>query len=99
MRNNRVPRFTADASIYLAVGRYRTARADSSGTTTGAVIPALGKSCGGCSELKWPNGTGTGACVRDCCSDIPSKDGWQQRCQFEACACPITSASLGWFTM
>ena len=64
---------------------------------TPAVMPvrrgvkaALGKTCGSCTELKWPNGTGTGACVMDCCEQVPKGHGWETICHFESCSCPIS---------
>ncbi len=53
------------------------------------VEPAL-KSCGSCSELKWPNGTGTGACVQDCCQTVHTPNGYETTCRFESCSCPLT---------
>ncbi len=55
------------------------------------VIPSLQRvsttGCGTCSELKWPNGTGTGACVQDCCDVLGN-------CQIKACPCGSGSGSV-----
>lgn len=83
-----VPGFTAEASLLDARnGRpYRTSHARG-GTRSrdGLVTPSLqqravGSGCGGCTELKWPNGTGTGACVQDCCDVLGN-------CKITACPC------------
>jgi hypothetical protein len=50
-------------------------------------VEAAMKSCGACSELKWPNGTGTGACVKDCCTTVNTGHGPETRCSFESCSC------------
>ena len=55
------------------------------GRNAGGVIAsrqskAVKAGCGSCTELKWPNGTGTGACVQDCC-DLSGK------CEIQACPC------------
>jgi hypothetical protein len=57
---------------------------------SGATL-SLAKTCGACTELKWPNGTGTGTCVQDCCRRVPKRVNgqttWQTICQFESCSC------------
>jgi hypothetical protein len=76
-----LPGFNAEASLKDAAGRYQSL-AGETGSGVFAAFRArqtLG-GCGACSELKWPNGTGTGACMRDCCDLLGN-------CKFEACTC------------
>ena len=80
-----LPGFTAETSLSINRNNYRR-RSTSSGerSINGGVIASLQRAttagCGPCVELKWPNGTGTGACMQDCC-DLSG------RCEFKACAC------------
>jgi hypothetical protein len=70
----------------------------------GTGVTASLRWCGACSELKWPNGTGTGVCRQDCCTSVQRwVDGhirWVTTCQFESCSCPITGLGgwLRWLT-
>lgn len=75
-----IPGFTAEASLNRAGYYLGTMTAGE----TGVLASAFGeetKNCGPCMELKWPNGTGTGACVKYCF------DG-QGRSEMVDCACP-----------
>lgn len=48
--------------------------------------------CGACTELTWPDGTGTGACVQECCDVLGS-------CQIRSCPCgsgTASSSGLNW---
>lgn len=65
-----MPGFTAETSLYKAMINYRTKGV--SGSLPGAVLPQLTKlppvpGCGVWTPLRWPNGTPTGTCARDCC--------------------------------
>jgi len=79
-----LPGFDAEASL----GRTRDTYGSPKGRLTNgeyanraSVVPSLPISgCGACTELRWPTGGGTGACVRDCCDVLG-------RCQIETCPC------------
>ena len=81
-----LPGFTAEASLGTSATAVAFSSAARSGneSISGRVIPSLRTQmigrCGACTELKWPNGTGTGACVQDCC-DLSGK------CTIQACTC------------
>ncbi len=89
----KLPGFSAEASLSRAMGDYRfhTALGESP-SSGGRVIAAFRRQaiagCGPCSELKWPNGTGTGACMQDCC-DLSGN------CKFQACTCGGSSVAFG----
>lgn len=78
----KLPGFNAEAAL-SPTGGYRS-KSDDGMHFTGGVIPSrmaqAVAGCGACTELKWPNGTGTGACVQDCC-DLSGN------CKFQACSC------------
>jgi hypothetical protein len=96
-----VPGFTAEASLRNAGNGhpYRTSHARAGRRSRdGLVTPSLQQStagigCGGCTETKWPNGTGTGSCVQDCCDALGN-------CKITACPCSGSgsggSDSSGW---
>jgi hypothetical protein len=72
-------------------------RRDASALPLHRGVEASARKCGACTELKWPNGTGTGACVRDCCVSVAKGKGWETVCQFESCSCPINVGGINWF--
>ena len=81
-----LPGFTAEASLRTsatAIDFSSVARSEHQ-SFSDRVIPSFRRQaiggCGACTELKWPNGTGTGACVQDCC-DLLGK------CTIQACTC------------
>jgi hypothetical protein len=78
-----LPGFSAEASLKHATGRYFFP--SMAGETDSGVMAAFRRQqtaggCGACVELKWPNGTGTGACMQDCCDLLGN-------CKFEPCTC------------
>lgn len=88
----KLPGFTAETSL----GTNRTAYSQSASIAeirsfNGRVIASLQRvsttGCGPCVELKWPNGTGTGACMQDCC-DLSG------HCEFKACPCGGSGSGL-----
>jgi hypothetical protein len=84
-----LPGFNAEASLKDATGRYLVQ--STPGETGSGVFAAFRRQqtlggCGPCSELKWPNGTGTGACMQDCCDLLGN-------CEFKACTCGGGSSS------
>ena len=79
------PGFTAEASLHKAVINYHHKAVWASSTNDPTIIAQRIKlptspGCGACTPLTWPNGTPTGACMRDCCDVLG-------RCSFEACSC------------
>jgi len=86
-----IPGFTAEAS--LTTNTTAHSQKATSRFQTDAVIPSVRNtgsgSCGACTELKWPNGTGTGHCVQDCTDALG-------RHTFQACSCG-GSSGLGGF--
>ena len=86
-----LPGFTAEASLKTsatAIAFSSAARSENE-SFSGLITPSLRRQaiggCGACTELKWPNGTGTGACVQDCCDLLGN-------CKFQPCTC---GAGLG----
>ena len=76
-----IPGFTAEASLERTTSAYFTRM---TAGENGVVASSFGEettNCGPCMELKWPNGTGTGACVKYCF------DG-QGRSEMVDCTCP-----------
>jgi hypothetical protein len=87
----KLPGFTADASLKHATGEHRFQGLSSDFQPIGSGVMAAFRrqtigGCGPCSELKWPNGTGTGACMQDCCDLLGN-------CKFQACTCGGGSSS------
>jgi hypothetical protein len=82
-----IPGFTAEASLLGPRAGYQQASVPADGGGN-SVVPQL-TSCGTCTELKWPNGTGTGACARACCRTTPSPGGGRPitTCTTETCSC------------
>ena len=80
----KLPKFTAEAALERTMTGYRNTAAGAMRSDGGGVIASrqsmVKAGCGACTELKWPNGTGTGACVQDCC-DLSGN------CKFQACPC------------
>src|SRR2546426_11924197 len=89
----KLPGYNAEASLNrkLEPHALRTSTAETRSPGRG-VIAALKTQaiagCGPCKELKWPNGTGTGACVQDCCDLLGN-------CKIQPCPC---GGSLSGFT-
>jgi hypothetical protein len=89
----KMPGFTAETSLRtnLTACAHTSASLPDAQTYNGNVIPSLQRvsttGCGTCSELKWPNGTGTGACVQDCCDVLGN-------CQIKACPCGSGAGSV-----
>ena len=81
----KLPGFSAEALLNRSFEghAFRTSTIDTPYSGPG-VIAALKRQaiagCGPCKELKWPNGTGTGACVQDCCDLLGN-------CKIQACTC------------
>lgn len=82
-----LPGFTAEASLGPNAAeqrQYRSALTGKTHASNARVIPSLKQGttsgCGPCMELKWPNGTGTGACVKYCCNALG--------CEQVSCTCP-----------
>ena len=77
-----IPGFTAEAALNRQASAYYFApmRAGEAGVVA-SFFGEETKNCGPCSELKWPNGTGTGACVKFC------SDGQGGQVMVD-CACP-----------
>jgi hypothetical protein len=78
-----LPGFTAESALSRTNGGYRLntdAGMNASGVIATRQSLAVKAGCGACTELKWPNGTGTGACVQDCC-DLSGN------CKIQACPC------------
>ena len=83
----KLPGFDAETSLKTNTTgyRYRTSAASvATQSINGGVFPSLQRvsttGCGACTELRWPNGTGTGACVQDCCDLLG-------HCEIKACTC------------
>lgn len=53
------------------------------------IVPSIGKKCGQCTEIKWPNGTGTGARVKNCCEWVIQNKKLEQKCWTETCGVQI----------
>jgi hypothetical protein len=81
----KLPGFSAEASLNRAMGDYRFHTASGEMRSSGGGVIATFRrqaiaGCGPCMELKWPNGTGTGACMQDCCDLLGN-------CKIQACTC------------
>jgi hypothetical protein len=77
-----LPGFSADASLRTAAGGYRQhVRSFNTGVAPSIRIPIDYKTCGGCTELKWPDGSGTGSCAEACCDN-------RGNCTSKPCPCP-----------
>jgi len=87
-----LPGFSAETSLGTNATNFRyrtTASTNVTQSFNGRVVPSLPASgCGACTETKWPNGTGTGACVQDCCDVLG-------HCQIQACPCSGSGFGLG----
>jgi hypothetical protein len=84
MNDGNLPGFTAEASLYRT-SNCRTKSVHGSPPAPGAIVPQLirlppAPGCGECTTLRWPDGTPTGACVRECCDVLG-------RCSIEPCPC------------
>ncbi|HJU53547.1 MAG TPA: hypothetical protein VJ715_03210 [Pyrinomonadaceae bacterium] len=84
-----LPGFTAEAALGLnadAQRQYRSALTGETHASNARVVPSFNQQqtsgCGPCMELKWPNGTGTGACVKYCCNALG--------CEMVSCTCRTT---------
>ena len=88
-----LPGFTAEASLGVSATAFGYSSVTRSGNESfnGRVIPSLQRQaiggCGSCTELKWPNGGGTGACVQDCCDLLGN-------CKITPCACGSTGLGI-----
>lgn len=92
-----MPGFTAEASLRPNAAthhQYRSGLIAENQSVSGGVTPSIRNVpshsiCGECTELKWPNGTGTGACSQSCC-DL------RLNCKTKSCSCPsgTTGGSL-----
>lgn len=79
----KLPGFNADASLNRALGEYRIQGSGGELQPASSGVIAARQAvagCGACTELKWPNGTGTGVCRQDCCDD-------RGNCSFQSCPC------------
>lgn len=80
-----IPGFTAEACLYQAVRHYQYTAIPVNSASEKRIVPqVLNINCGDCTQLRWPDGTNTGACGRDCCVT----NLFSTNCQFETCACP-----------
>jgi hypothetical protein len=89
----KLPGFSAEASLGRTTEVYAFSTSTAEMRSPGpSVIAAFRRQaisgCGPCTELKWPNGSGTGACVQDCCDLLGN-------CKIQACTC---GGSGGGFT-
>ncbi|HYG78895.1 MAG TPA: hypothetical protein VD861_00825 [Pyrinomonadaceae bacterium] len=82
-----LPGFTAEAALGPGAGgqrQFRSALTAEAQAFSARVIPSLKQGttsgCGPCMELRWPDGTGTGACVKYCCNALG--------CEMVSCTCP-----------
>lgn len=89
----RLPGFNAEASIGRTAGMYqrhtpllKTGVHPGHGEIIASLDNSTSGSCGSCTELKWPNGTGTGVCRQDCCDVLG-------RCEFRSCPCTGSAGS------
>ena len=91
-----LPGFNAEASLGRAASSFRSAASTGEiPSVRSTVIPSLpntggGGTCGACTETRWPNGSGTGACVQDC-TDVLGRH------TFRSCSCPSSGGGLGGF--
>jgi len=84
-----LPGFNAEASLGPTTGIYHPQLLAGISSGVAAVIASRASSgCGACTELKWPNGGGTGACVQDCCDVLGN-------CQIKTCPCSGTGSTAG----
>jgi hypothetical protein len=88
-----LPGFSAETSLGKNATTFRyhtTASRNVTQSFNGRVVPSLqvASGCGACTETKWPNGTGTGACVQDCCDVLGN-------CQIKACPCSGSGFGFG----
>ena len=85
-----LPGFTAETSLTTGYRHRSGSRAET--RSNGGVIASLQRvsttGCGPCTELKWPNGTGTGACMQDCCDLLGN-------CELKACPCGGSGSGFG----
>jgi hypothetical protein len=89
----KIPGFTAETSLRTSRNDYRrSSNSRGERSLNGGVIASLQRvtttGCGACVELKWPNGTGTGACMQNCCDALG-------KCEFKACSCGGGAAGGG----
>jgi hypothetical protein len=88
----KMPGFSAEAALGRTVAGYRLTPGAPMRSGGAGVMPTFRRQtiggCGPCSELKWPNGTGTGACVQDCCDLLGN-------CKIQACTCGGGAAFSG----
>ena len=81
----KLPGFSAEAALGETTSGYRLTSGARRQSAGGSVIASrksmpVKAGCGPCMELKWPNGSGTGACVQDCCDLLGN-------CKIQACTC------------
>jgi len=87
-----LPGFTAEASLGYAMGDYSSSAV---ATLFGRGVVASADqmetfNCGPCSELRGPDGKGSGVCTKWCCDAVSGKN-----CQFKDCACPPKRKGYG----
>ena len=78
----KLPGFNAEAALSRSTSGFRL-NSDEGRHPSGVIASRMAQAvagCGACTELKWPNGTGTGACVQDCCDLLGN-------CKIQACTC------------
>jgi hypothetical protein len=88
----KLPGFSAEASLSRAMGDYRFHTASGKLPSSGGGVIAsfrqgMTAGCGPCMELKWPNGSGTGACVKYCCDASGN-------CEMKECTCSTSGGLL-----
>jgi hypothetical protein len=85
-----LPGFNAEASLGPTAGVYHPRLLAGISSRIEGVIAsrAISSGCGACTEVKWPNGRGTGACVQDCCDVLGN-------CQIKTCPCSDSGSTAG----
>lgn len=86
----KLPGFNAEAALSRATAGFRFNSDDGMHSTGGVIASRMAQAvagCGACTELKWPNGGGTGACVQDCCDLLGN-------CKIKACPCGGSGSGL-----
>jgi hypothetical protein len=79
MKLSNMPGFTAEASLYKAVGNNQHTTELINSASENTIVPQL-PNCGPWVPLRWPDGISTGACTRDCTTVLGGH-------YFESCPC------------
>ena len=89
-----LPGFSAEASLSRTINGYYF-QPSAGGRSTGRGVVASRDdmetfNCGPCSELRGPDGKGSGVCTKWCCDAVSG-----QNCQFKSCTCPPKRKGFG----